>query len=119
MITSFLKEGSTLRHWNPSDLVGRQYLLMQSKHVLVRISRHKAFQKGVTLSKTKNRDNVGTPTSRQTREIRQFSWVSSQMCSLKMKKNPAGRLALGDWLGCHGLITKRGNFCLIWVQEPG
>ena len=59
MITSFLKEGSTLRHWNPSDLVGRQYLLMQSKHVLVRISRHKAFQKGGSLLRTKSRDNEG------------------------------------------------------------
>ena len=32
--------------------------------------------------------------------------------NLKTKKIPAGRVALGDWLGCWG-----GHFCLIWDQE--
>ena len=32
--------------------------------------------------------------------------------NLKTKKTPAGRVALGDWLGCWG-----GHLCLIWGQE--
>ena len=41
------------------------------------------------------------------RESRHFSWDSSQLCSLKTEETPAGRLALGDWLGRYrvGIFT--------------
>ena len=53
MITSSLEEGSTLRHWSPSDLVGRQHLLMQSKHVLEKNFQTKSISEGCNFIKNK------------------------------------------------------------------
>ena len=43
-------------------------------------------------------------------ESRQFLWVIANFCSLKMKKIPAGRLVLGDWLGVYRVLTEVGIF---------
>ena len=67
-----------------------------------RISRHKAFQKGVSLLRTKSKDKVGTagqPSDRPGR-VNRFCVLIANFYSLKTKKILAKRLALGDWLGC-------------------
>ena len=66
------------------------------------------------LLRTKSRYNVGTvspvgwPPDRP--ESQQFLWVIANFCSLKTKKIPAGRLALGDWLGVYRVLTEVGIF---------
>ena len=80
-----------------------------------RISRHRAFQKGVILLRTKRRDNVGTasavdqPPDRPGR-VDSFRGLVVNFYSLKTKKIPAGRLALGDWLGHCRVTTGVGIF---------
>ena len=74
-----------------------------------RLSRHGAFQKGVSLLRTKNRDNESTastadhPSDRQREptlgqlkgRVDAFRELSASFYSLKIKKTPAGRVALG------------------------
>ena len=66
-----------------------------------RVSRHRAFQKGVSLLRTKSRDNVGTtstvsrPPDRPGR-VNSFCGLAVNFYSLKTKKIPAGRLVLGE-----------------------
>ena len=64
----------------------------------------RAFQKGVSLLRKKSRDKVdrvstaGQPPDRPGRVDSDHEFIAS-VYSLKKKKIPAGRLALGDWLG--------------------
>ena len=87
-----------------------------------RLSRHGAFQKGVSLLRTKNRDNESTastadhPSDRQREptlgqlkgRVDAFRELSASFYSLKIKKTPAGRVALGDWLGHYRMRTGMG-----------
>ena len=79
------------------------------------ISRHRAFQKKGRLLRTKSRGNVGTestvgqPPGRPGR-INSFQKLTANFYSLKIKKIPPGRLALGDWLGCYRVFTGVGIF---------
>ena len=79
-----------------------------------RISRHRAFQKGVSLLKTRNRDKVGTasavPTSWPGR-VNNCHGLTANFYSLKTKKIPARRLALDDWLGRHRVLLE-------WPSSP-
>ena len=59
MITSLPEEGLTLRHWNPSDLVGRQCLLMQSKHVLEKNFQTQSISEGSDFIKNKEQRQCG------------------------------------------------------------
>ena len=74
-----------------------------------RISRHRAFQKGVGL-RTKRRDNEGTaneasrPPDKPGR-VDSFHGLRVHFYSLKTKKIPAGRLALGDSLRQYRVFT--------------
>ena len=69
-----------------------------------KLSRDRAFQKGVTLLRKKSRDKVdrvstaGQPPDRPGRVDSDHEFIAN-VYSLKKKKIPAGRLALGDWLG--------------------
>ena len=80
-----------------------------------RISRHRVFQKGVSLLRTKSRDNVGTviavgwPPDRPGK-VESFCGLIANFYSLKTKKIPAGMLALGDWLGCYKVLAEVGAF---------
>ena len=80
-----------------------------------RVSRHRAFQKGVILLRTNSRDNVGTasavdqPPDRPGR-VDSFRGLVVNFYSLKTKKIPAGRLALGDQLGHCRVTTGVGIF---------
>ena len=90
-----------------------------------RLSRHGAFQKGVSLLRTKNRDNANTasradhssdrrgePTLRTLGQLKgrldAFHGLLASFYSLKIKKTPAGRVALGDWLGRYRMRTGVG-----------
>ena len=69
-----------------------------------RISRHRVFWKRVSLWKIKSRDKGGTAyLSGQSPERPgrgdAFHGLGANFDSLKTKKIPAGRVALGDWLG--------------------
>ena len=67
----------------------------------------RVLQKGVSLLRTKNRENVGTvnaagrPPGRPGK-VNAFHGLADNFYSLKII---AGRLALGDWLG---------HYCLPW-----
>ena len=80
-----------------------------------RISRHRAVQKGVSLLRTKSRDEVGTesavgqPPDRPGRVDSLYGLIAN-FYSLKPKKMPAGRLVLGDRLGRYMLFTGVGIF---------
>jgi len=80
-----------------------------------RVSRHRAFQKGASLLRIKSRDKVGTvstvgqPPDRP-RRIDSFSGLVANFNSLGTKKIPAGKLALGDWVGCYTVTTEVGIF---------
>ena len=63
---------------NPSDLVGRQCLLMQSKHVLEKNFQTQSISEGSDFIKNKEERQCGHSDPQQTREIRRFSWISSQ-----------------------------------------
>ena len=60
----------------------------------------------MSLLRTKSRDKVGTestvgePPDRPER-VDGFCGLIANFNSLKPKKMPAGRLVLGDWLGCY------------------
>ena len=90
-----------------------------------RLSRHGAFQKGVSLLRTKNRDNANTastadhssdrqgdPTLRTLGQLKgrvdAFHGLLASFYSLKIKKTPSGRVALGDWLGHYRMRTGVG-----------
>ena len=79
-----------------------------------RISRHRAFQKGVSLLRTRNRDKVGTasavPTSWPGR-VNNCHGLTANFYSLKTKKIPARRLALDDWLGGYRVLLE-------WPSSP-
>ena len=80
-----------------------------------RISRHRAFQKGVSSLRAKSRDKAGTastagwPSDRRG-SIDSFCDLIANFYSLKTKKIPAGRVALGDWLGRYRVFTGVGIF---------
>ena len=89
-------------------------LLRQSKSGVGKEFPDTEFQKGVSLLRTKSRDNegivnaAGRPPARSEsvdlfRELLTFY-------SLKTKKIPAGRLALGNWLGLYRVFTGVGIF---------
>ena len=64
-----------------------------------RISRHRAFQKGVSLLRTKNREKVGTVSAGgrspdRAENTDSFHGLIANFYSLKTKKIPAGRWAL-------------------------
>ena len=74
-----------------------------------RISRHRAFQKGVSfLLRTKSRDKVGT-VSAAGQPADRLGKVNS-FHGFKTKQIPAERLMLDDWLGHHRLFTGVGIF---------
>ena len=80
-----------------------------------RITRHRAFQKGVSQLRVKSRDNVGTvravgqPPDRPGR-VDHLCELIVNFYSLKTKKIPASSLALGDWLGHSRVFTGVGVF---------
>ena len=80
-----------------------------------RISRHTAFQKGVSLLRTKSSDKVGTestagqPPHRPGR-LDCFREIIANFYSLKTKKIPPGSVALGDLLGGYSMFTGVGIF---------
>ena len=81
-----------------------------------RISRHRAFQKGVSLLRTKSRDNVGTVSAVDWSpnilgRVNSFPEPTAHFHSLKIQRSPAGRLSLGDWLG-------RYRCLLDWASLP-
>ena len=83
-----------------------------------RISRHRVLQRGVSLLRTKSGDKVGTASAADRQILTDqgkstvFTELIAKFYSLKTKKIPAGRLALGDWLG--GAIG-----CLLeWASLP-
>ena len=83
-----------------------------------RISRHRVLRRGVSLLRTKSRDKVGTASAADRQILTDqgkptvFTELIAKFYSLKTKKIPAGRLALGDWLG--GVIG-----CLLeWASLP-
>ena len=79
-----------------------------------RTSRQRVFQKGVSLFRRKCRDNVGIviavgwPPDRPGK-VDSFCGLIANFYSLKTKKIPAGRLALGDWLGCYSVLAEVGT----------
>ena len=79
-----------------------------------RIAKHRAYQRGVSLLRTKSRDNVGTasaagrPPDRQGRADH-FLWLVDSFYSLKTKNIPVGRMALGGSLGQSRTRLKRLN----------
>ena len=52
--------------------------ILEENIVVAAEARHRVLQKGVCWLRTKSRDSCCGPTSWQTREKRQFSWVNSQ-----------------------------------------
>ena len=77
-----------------------------------RISSHRAFQKGGSLSRTKSRDKVGPASAMggQLLRVEHFCELIANFYSLKTKYLPAGRLALGVRLGRHRVFTGVGIF---------
>ena len=74
---------------------------------------NRAFQKGVSLLRTKSRDKVGVMRSRLTMpgrpgRVNSFHEFLADFYSLKAKKISAGRAALGDWLGHYRVSTGVG-----------
>ena len=81
-----------------------------------RISRHRAFQKGVSLLRTKSRDNMGTASAvdwspNGLGRVNSFRELTAHFYSLKIKEIPTGRLLSGDWLG-------RYRCLLEWASLP-
>ena len=82
-----------------------------------RISRHRAFQKGMSLLRAKSRDNVGRdnvstvgwPPDRPGK-ANNFHELIANFYSLKTKKIPAERLVLDHWLGRYSVFTGVGLF---------
>ena len=76
-----------------------------------KIPRHWILQKGVSLLRTKSRDNVGTentvdwPPDRPGK-VDSFHGLIVNFYSLRTKKIPAGRLVLGDWLKRNRVFTE-------------
>ena len=80
-----------------------------------RIFRQSAFQMGVSLLRTKSRDNVGAASTagqppERPRGADSFRGLEANFYSLKTKKLPAGRVVLGDWLGGYRVFTGVGIF---------
>ena len=79
------------------------------------MSRHRAFQKGVSSLRVRSRDNegvpnaVGQPPDRPGR-VDSFHGLIANFYSFKTKSIPAERLALGDWLGPYRVFTGVGIF---------
>ena len=73
-----------------------------------RISSHRAFQKGGSLSRTKSRDKVGPASAMggQLLRVEHFCELIANFYSLKTKKIPGERLALGDWSRCSRVFTE-------------
>ena len=88
-----------------------------------RISRCRVLQRGVSLLRTKSRDKAGTASAadRQLLTDQGESTVVTELIakfySLETKKIPAGRLARGDWLGCHRVFTGVGIFAKLGVRK--
>ena len=81
-----------------------------------RISRHRAFQKGVSLLRTKSRYNkmglanaVGRPPDRPGKADR-FHGLIANVYSFRTKQISARSLVLSDWLGRYGVFTGVGIF---------
>ena len=89
-----------------------------------RISRHRAFQKGVKLLRTKSKDKVGTVSTvgrppDRLGKADSFHGLIANFYSFKTKKIPAGRLVLGDWLGHYREWTSIGSGHLLeWASLP-
>ena len=86
------------------------------------ISRHKAFQKEVSLLRTNSRDDEGSIRAvgklhDRSGRVNAFHGLVANVYSLKTKKIPAGRLPLGDWLGCHRMSTGVGIFASSVVRK--
>jgi len=81
-----------------------------------RITRHRAFQKGVSQLRIKSRDNVGTvravgqPPDRPGR-VNHLCELIVSFYSLKTKKIPASSLASGAWLGHYRCVLE-------WASLP-
>ena len=77
----------------------------------------------MSLLRTKSRDNqgaastVGRPSNRPARGNTLCGFVAN-FYSLKTKEIPAGRLALGDWLGDCMVITEVGVFAEFRFRKP-
>ena len=91
-----------------------------------RSSRHRAFQKGVSLLRTKSREKVGTVSAGgrppdRAENADSFCGLIANFYSLKTKNIPAGRLALGDWLGHYRAVIRRAfsNHCRGTVSLRG
>ena len=87
-----------------------------------KISRHKAFQKEVSLLRTNSRDDEGSIRAvgklhDRSGRVNAFHGLVANVYSLKTKKIPAGRLPLGDWLGCYRMSTGVGIFASFVVRE--
>ena len=77
------------------------------------ISRHRAFQKGVCLLRTKSRDNVTVRRAARLPDrpgrVNSFPRLVADFYNLQTKKNPAGGLVLGDWLGQCTVVCVRAK----------
>ena len=84
-----------------------------------KISRHRAFQKEVSLLRTKSRDNVRTTSigGHRPGRVDSFCGLVANFYNLKMKKIPAGRLVLGDWLA--QLVKNPPAMQETWVPSLG
>ena len=63
----------------------------------------------------KSRDKVGTESAvgqppKRPGRVDGFCGLIANFYSLKPKKMPAGRLVLGDWLGCYKVFAEVGIF---------
>ena len=75
-----------------------------------RISGHRVFQKGAHLLRAGSRDNEGANKCRWLERACAFRGLVADFYSLKTKKIPAGRLALGYWIGHYRVTTRMGIF---------
>ena len=81
------------------------------------------FQKGVSLLRTKSRDNQGVPStvgrpSNRPGRSNTFCGFVANFYSLKTKEILARRLALGDWLGDCMVIPEVGVFAEFRFRKP-